>query len=416
MLRYTKTQEGSMLRNMLTAVFILALAAAPYAARGQAGSLDPTFGTGGKVTNTVNIFPRNSALDPSGNVLISGTSGIGAPGNITRFLVNGEFDTTFGVGGLVTTATPLQLIGMTAQSDGRILVVGYTNEVGPSQAAVSRFNYDGTPDTTFGTNGLVLTSFPGTNYSQASVVIEQPDGKILVGGAGEYGQVVRYNTDGSLDTTFGSGGIATANVVPGVEGMVLQSDGSILLSGSDTETLVELSSTGVSQPVKVGIIIASAPSGLFQSNGSRLLVQREPAGDVIANSQAPTHEFLEVQRFLTTGHSDPSFHEPEFYFQKSTGKYNLDYAGGDTISSTGQIVVGGSSYVTFSVWALARFNPNGSFDRTFGNDGVVITSFNNDDGIENVLTQASGKIVAVGLTYDAANQTEYVALARYLSQ
>jgi hypothetical protein len=137
---------------------------------------------------------------------------------------------------------------------------------------------------------------------------------------------------------------------------------------------------------------------------------------VIGNSQAPTHEELEIERFLSTGKSDPSFHTDAFYFQESTSKYNLDYGGGDTISSIGQIVVGGSSYVTFSVFALARFNSNGSFDVTFGNKGIVITSFNNDDGIENVLTQASGKIVAVGQTYDGVNQTEYVALARYLSQ
>jgi hypothetical protein len=90
---------------------VLALTIGPRPARAQAGSLDPTFGTGGIVTSSVGPVPSTAALDAAGNILVGGTAGEGAPADMVRFLVNGQFDSSFGTGGGVTSPIPFQITG-----------------------------------------------------------------------------------------------------------------------------------------------------------------------------------------------------------------------------------------------------------------------------------------------------------------
>jgi uncharacterized delta-60 repeat protein len=160
----------------------------------------------------------------------------------------GDLDPTFGGGGKVTTdlkrSTDIAN-AVAVQADGKLVVVGETyrnNDSSAEDFAVARFNTDGTLDTTFGARGKVRTDFPGLAAVASSVVI-QPDGKIVVAGgafplftfAGDF-KVVRYNSNGSLDTSFGSGGIVTT-FFPGdgsyAFAVALQSDGKIIAAGTD---------------------------------------------------------------------------------------------------------------------------------------------------------------------------------------
>src|SRR5262245_19029267 len=158
----------------------------------------------------------------------------------------GDLDPTFGIGGMVTTdlgrSTDLAN-AVAAQTDGKLVVVGQTyknNDFSTEDFAVARYNTDGTLDTTFGSRGRVRTDFPGLAAVPSAVVI-QPDGKIVVAGGafplftflGNF-EVVRYNPNGSLDTSFGNGGIVTTNFPQGSYAfdVALQPDGKIIAAGT----------------------------------------------------------------------------------------------------------------------------------------------------------------------------------------
>ncbi len=179
------------------------------------GSLDSTFGSGGKVTTDVGGFDAalGVALQSDGKIVAVGGGGSGSDFVVARYSANGSLDSSFGSGGLVTTnlggfeaATAVAL-----QTDGKIVATGSTFSSGFQQFVLTRYNTDGSIDSSFGTDGKVLTDFGlGSGFGGALVI--QPDGKIVAAGrAGSDFVVARYNTDGSPDASFGSGGRATTD-------------------------------------------------------------------------------------------------------------------------------------------------------------------------------------------------------------
>src|SRR5262249_55914712 len=125
---------------------------------------------------------------------------------VARFNADGNIDTSFGDGGSKMLDS-MAARGVALQPDGKIIVVGRSGSVSAPQFGVARFNPDGNLDGSFGSGGVVATAIG--NFSNASRAAVQADGKIVVGGADDSGfDVVRYNASGSLDTSFGNQGIA----------------------------------------------------------------------------------------------------------------------------------------------------------------------------------------------------------------
>lgn len=150
----------------------------------------------------------------------------------------GALDSTFGGSGIITTGfaggTQDIAYAVTVQTNGKIVLAGRSNW----DFAVARYNSDGNLDTTFNSTGRVTTSLSGS-FEQAYAVAIQTDGKILAAGyarmANEDFAVIRYNSNGSLDTTFNTTGIVTTAI--GVNddtarALTIQSDGKIVLVGS----------------------------------------------------------------------------------------------------------------------------------------------------------------------------------------
>jgi uncharacterized delta-60 repeat protein len=227
------------------------------------GTLDTSFGSGGKVTTRFasplhpSFDPRNVnlALDPntspadpnSGKLVVVVQLQAQAGAVVVRYNTNGTLDTTFGTShaGYVNLGN-LTYPALAVQSDDRIVVAGTIINVqdGQGDVGLDRLNADGTLDTSFGTGGIVVTSLPLGQYAQA--VTSQPDGRIVVGGnqynpfvAGSNAlMVARYNINGSLDASFGVNGFATA--APGTsssgsayaEGLALEPDGRIIVAGA----------------------------------------------------------------------------------------------------------------------------------------------------------------------------------------
>src|SRR6185503_16425796 len=176
------------------------------------------------------------ALQSDGKVLVAGftVTGRGTDFAVVRYNANGTLDTSFGGGdGIAITAVGAgiatdQALHLAVQSDGKIVLVGSTQSVGvpPSatgqDTALVRYNGDGSLDTTFGAGGIVITPVaPGTGTDAGRAVLAQPDGGILVAGSaffsatGDDFALVRYTATGALDTTFGGGdGIVTTAVIP----------------------------------------------------------------------------------------------------------------------------------------------------------------------------------------------------------
>lgn len=215
----------------------------------QDGSLDQSFGIGGRSSIDLGSDSAVAAvLQPDGKIVTVGTSSTSAliRGNMVlyRYNANGSLDMTFGTGGrFITNFTNKPYLGtdIAIQHDGKFVAVAAYNYDFPGIAfafLVARFNSDGSPDTSFATNGWTTLNV-GANSAPSAVVV-QPDGNILVAGWGDVDgfrgfTLVRYTSGGSLDNTFGTAGISHT-VFPFADGsilndIVLQPDGKIIAAG-----------------------------------------------------------------------------------------------------------------------------------------------------------------------------------------
>ncbi|KYC42820.1 hypothetical protein WA1_11880 [Scytonema hofmannii PCC 7110] len=203
------------------------------------GTLDTTFGTGGKVITTISIdeVANSVVVQPDGKILVVGSVVANVYSNpsdfaLVRYNANGSLDNTFGNGGKVMTdfGTGEVARSATLQSDGKIVVVGSAN----SNIAVARYSINGSLDTTFGNGGKVITDFSPT-YEEGSSVAIQSDGKIVVAGSiGSDFILVRYNFNGTIDTSFGNGGRTVTSISMSTDRaykVVIQSDGKIVVVG-----------------------------------------------------------------------------------------------------------------------------------------------------------------------------------------
>ncbi len=233
------------------------------------GSIDRTFGSDGsiQVPQFVTSSRCSIAVQPDGKIVCAGTAlvnqnAVPVAFSVARLDSNGTIDNTFGSSGMAYTfiaggdSTVDMGYSVALETDGKIVVAGLSGGTIPSPTgntsiAVVRFNPDGTPDKTFGTNGTVSFSptGPDSTYAAAHSVAIQSDGKIIVAGQAGYFTpvsfaVVRFDSDGTVDRTFGSGGIAladsfTAEDVEDVANAVaIQSDGKIVAAGNSSGYIV----------------------------------------------------------------------------------------------------------------------------------------------------------------------------------
>jgi len=328
-------------------------------------------------------------------------------------------DTSFDTDGKVT--TPIGLDGDVAyevvlQSDGKIVAAGYSYNGTDEDFAVVRYNTDGSLDTTFSGDGKVTTPI-GSGFEVAYSVVLQSDGKIVAAGYSDNGTnndfaVVRYNTNGSLDTSFGTGGIVTTPIgSSGDEGrsVVLQSDGKIVAAGySDNGTNNDFAvvryNTNGSLDTSFGTGgIVTTPIGSSGDEGRSVVLQSD--GKIVAAgySHNGTNYDFAVVRYNTNGSLDISF-DTDGKVTTPIGLRN-DFAHSVVLQSDGKIVAAGSSdNGTNYDFAVVRYNTEGSLDTSFGTGGIVTTPIgSSDDDAYSVVLQSDGKIVAAGISDNGTN-------------
>ncbi len=388
---------------LATAVALLLVAGAHAAP----GDLDTSFGSGGLVINDFEPGGEGAeavVVQPDGRIVVAvGGMSFGA----ARFNADGSVDSSFAGDGKATT-TFNGVNGFAAaiarQSDGRLVVGGNVFAGGSLGYALARYNIDGALDPTFDGDGTVTTAFPG--FNGISHVVIQPDGKIVASGGGTAGfTLARYNSNGSLDTTFdGDGKVETG---PGAAGaVVLQPDGKIIAAGSgldaaftrDFKIVRYLPNGSLDTSFDGDGIVTTefAPSGSPLTNDSAEDVVVQPDGRIVAAGTAGVQ--FGAARYNPDGTLDASFDGDGRVTTRFFGQ-DIEGARGLALQADGRIVVAGEATSDGDRhMSLARYEPNGGLDTTFGSGGLVTTDFGDpsNDIAADVTIQADGKIVAVG--------------------
>ncbi len=285
-----------------------------------------------------------------------------------------QLDTTFGQGGVIETAlnfSGINTLNSTAiQSDGKIVAVGTTYNIGNPKRyfALVRYNTNGTLDNTFGTNGFVITSIGTSLNNQGNSVIIQDDGKIVAAGFSSNGKdddfvLIRYNQNGALDNTFGTKGIVMTPVGTSfdeAQSVAIQSDGKIIAGGYAVN----------GSYYDFALVRYNANGGLDNTFGTN---------GIVATPIDSLHD--NILRSIA-------------------------------IQTDGKIVAAGYIMNGKDDFALVRYNQNGALDNTFGTKGIVVThvgTFINE--AQSVVIQSDGKIIAAG--YAVTGGSYNFCLIRY---
>ncbi len=332
----------------------------------------------------------------------------------------GDLDPDFGVGGkVVTDVSPRgienNLVAITLQPDGKIIAVGDSGHHGSGFTyswVIRRYNADGSIDTAFNHTGMVVKSYmtPGIDESHPCSVLVQPDGKIVVGGYGWNGannisydfMVVRYKTNGDLDSTFGYNGLWATNTnnfgyASDVGGYLqLQSDGKILYAGNigGNATVFRLNSDGtVDNTYNGGINSTLINGGACRVKASAL---QEDGKVIITGTSYLSPTSAVIARFDTAGVLDVTFSGD------GADSFSIGVTGtevfGMAIQDDGKIVLAGDTgtYLHYGFMVM-RYNANGTIDNTFGDGGLSVYDMGPQGGIAySVAIQSNGKIVAAG--------------------
>jgi uncharacterized delta-60 repeat protein len=383
----------------------------------QAGTLDPTFGRGGIATtpNTTTscgqVVNCAMAIQSDGKIVVAGGAAAsnGAPElALARYNTDGSLDSSFGHGGIVLFAENNggPAFAVAIQTDGKIITAAPTS----LRLDIFRYNTNGTLDTTFGNGGIVSTRAAGLLVGSATGGIAvQPDGKILVA----CGVLLRFLPDGQFDSSFGTGGVARS--LTGTQTLALLSTGKALVVSSSNfsaGSAARYNSNGSLD--KTFGVSGQAPSfaqaaAIVTLSDGKFILAGTLDSSATPSGGAPPQAFV-VTRYNSDGTIDTTFGTHGAVVTPFPGSA-FSAVAALAVEANGDIVAAGVTELKNPVFgqepsdfALARYTPNGQLDTTFGNHGLVTTAFGTNGGnaaaASALAIQSDGKIVAVG--YDSS--------------
>jgi uncharacterized delta-60 repeat protein len=405
------------------------------------GSLDESFDVDGKLTTDFGSSDtaRAVAVQPDGKIVVAGhgdSLSVGSNFSIARYNTNGSLDTTFGSGGKLNVDFKGRSDGahqLALQPDGKIVVAGWATPSGNTAQGkdwgIIRLNTNGTLDNSFANKGKLTLGFGGSWESASAGVAIQSDGKIVIAGVGSgncfgatfcgFYTTIRLNTNGTLDSSFDGDGKVQTDTDPTTDredprGMRIQADGKIVVGGS--------AAYGISPH---GVLVRYNTNGAldtsFGSGGiatfatvavSSLAIQAD--GRIVTTGSSgvphPNYDAIQTNRFNSNGTLDTSF--------GSGGSVQTIVGPGGSrgnsvaIQTDGRILVGGNSHTdaenSIPMFTVVRYNSDGNLDTSFDGDGIATTSIGSSSSINAIAIQPSdGHIVAVG------GSVGDFALARY---
>ena len=419
---------------------LLALCAAPFAAaclHAAPASLDLSFGAG---TGTA-IVPIDSngdvlssmAIQPDGRILLGGYCVVAGSNNfcMARLLDNGTLDTSFGTGGKVTTAIGPnnndRASAMALLPDGRIVLAGTCHNGNDFDICVARYLSNGSLDTQFNSTGKRVLPGDGTKNEYGRAVAVQNDSKIVIAGyrsetAEDNFLVIRLLADGSFDTSFNTSGSRSVNVIAGVNdqasAVAVAVDRSIVVAGTCTQTtqrfcVVRLTSTGATDTGFNGtgqLVLSQLAVG---SNDQLNALAIQPDGYLVMAGQCTSgsvSSFCAV-RTAADGTLDSNFNGSGKQVLGSL--YTTEKVASVAIEAGGRIVLGGTcSNLSSSRLCVMRLNPDGTPDTSFNTSGRENYSIGPliTDELTAIAVRRDGRIVAAGSCFNGTN-LDFCALA-----
>jgi uncharacterized delta-60 repeat protein len=403
----------------MSLILIVSITFALPCVQAALGDLDTTFNSPHGFNTLADTFFTDVAIQPeTGKSLALGTQAVAANTNrliIVRYNTNGTLDSSFGTGGIA--ASPMQAFATKfALHNGKIVALGITQGA-QSETLVGRFDANGQVDMTFGQNGFVT-------HAQVpfSAIAINTDGSIILGGSlpvkggNIFVAVAKLANNGEIDTTFGSGGINIDEHGAAFDVAVL-SDGRILAAGSvdgNGFAVWRYNSNGTldtSFGGGDGVGTVNLPSAAFA-----LALSVQPDGRIVLAGGADSHDsppssVAALARFDSNGNLDASFNGGTVITTlPGVGTSFSDIA----LQSDGAIVAAGFNRPSADMIdsLVSRFTSNGAPDSSFGTEGNVITDFPGEGGGGRVAIQSDGKIVTAGST--TAGSQVSALIARYL--
>lgn len=426
--------------NFLVTMLVLAVSLPILAAT----DLDPTF-QGGRIFSPISAVTNGTSggnsivIQPNdGKILVAGYgTSFNSLGNfkgagLRRFNTDGTIDTAFGNSGTVVSFSNGSANfanysnGMALQADGKIIVVGYidSNNIGTANFAdVIRFNTNATLDTTFGSGGQNNSNFGGSAIFNDVAI--QSDGKIVaVGSVGSNFLIARFTTTGALDTTFNGTGFVTTDFDGGddaANSVAIKASGQILVGGRSNTTSGR------------AVIAAYTSAGVLDSNfgtGGKVVGDFSPSG---------RDDFLKIMIQFDgkiVGLGATGFPESQLVAQYNTnGTIDTTFGtnGITTVNIGSQMWLNGGAFLTdgriFAVglasgnfgtrMVTSRFNVNGTLDRTYGCNGVNFTSYGSVNPSVNTAYDAAvrsdNKVYVVGENQQQNYTFNSLSLTLYLN-
>jgi uncharacterized delta-60 repeat protein len=401
-----------------------------------AGVLDPTFGGG--TGHVLSLFPNETlaaanavAVQSDSKIVIAGVAGYPSQSPtflVARYNADGSLDTSFGTGGYTATGFPkgpAHAQAVAIQSDGKILAAGYEyyatvkGALSTYNFAMARYNANGTLDTTFGNNGEVVTPGMGT----ASSIVVQKDGKILGFSNSGYGTgggiitLVRYNTNGTLDTTFGNGGELVTNITR-YSTQLIQPDGKFVFAWQ-TSSKVGNFQFEIARLNADGTTDSSFGSGgaVYTNNFSVSTAALQADGKIVVSGlEAPSGNFGLI-RYNADGTLDTTFGTSGNGIVTVPQPGSLNAGGGKQleVQSDGKIVA--ISYFTNSApgaFGAVRVNADGTLDTSYGNGGWATAYIPYKDTLNASVLQPDGKLLLAGeVDPTGSGSSTDVALIRF---
>ncbi|MBK9155555.1 MAG: VCBS repeat-containing protein [Chloracidobacterium sp.] len=364
---------------------------------GSSGDLDRSFVTGGF---GITVTPAaeevtGSVLLPDGSLVVVGSVRVGSSYDsfVSKFTPNGLPDPSFDVDGTVITSLSTGSDGagsVAVQDDGKLIVAATRTNVdnGRTQFVILRYMANGTLDNSFDGDGILVLPFPALNNAEGRDVIVTEDNKIIaVGRNSSAFAVVKLNPDGTLDSAFGDSGIVSMSISGNdlsLTRVALLSDGRIVLAGTRRFggtnyhfAVVRLNANGTLDTSfdGDGLAVTKVGVGTPDQDAARAVVVQHDDRIVVAgdsNNGSGTFFDAAAVRYNLDGSLDQTF--------GGDGKVHIpfgndyDAANDIALQQDGKLVLAGNSIVgSDSQFALARINPDGSPDMTFGISGKVVT-------------------------------------------
>lgn len=437
MIRNTNKFQMKLPEAFFAVLFIILLAISKCS-YGQAGMIDSTFSDDGRATVFSDGGATSVAIQPDGKILIGGTSTsanfalarFNSNGILdSTFSADGKVQTQFGTVSIGTS--------MALQDDGKILLGGECEtSIGGRDFGLARYNSDGTLDRSFNSNGYVITSFSTSDgHDGGSAIAIQSDGKIIQAGDRSVTgfAAVRFNSNGTLDNSFGTNGkiiFPIGDLRSSCTSICLYPDCKILLGGYSESTTKWKSSFAIMRLNTNGTLDNTFGVGgkdtIFMSTGGNtnqnyeynigntMLIQTDGKILLSGSSALGSNGFgtIPIIRLNTNGSLDNSFGNGGEVQYAVPGLEQI-YITKMTLQQDEKIVVVGfiGSLDSVSIsFLLARFNMDGSIDSTFGNSGIVKKDISGaDDELTAVAMQSDGKIVACGVSAYGMEVVRYLS-------